>query len=88
MTDHEILITLIVGGVFLILGIIFFLIGRRESDAYYTNVSMKVDVREFMDHLPWRPEPDALRIGGKIAIAVGIVILLVAVAFHFWGLKA
>ncbi len=87
MTYHDLMITIIIGGVFVILGIVSFLIGRSESKTYYTNVSMKIDVREFLDHLPWRPEPDALRIGGKISIAVGIVTLLVALGFYLWGLK-
>jgi len=87
MTFHEIMITTIIGGVFIVLGIISFVIGRRESSSYYANESLKVDVREFLFHFPWRPEPDALRIGGKIAIAVGIVSLLVALGFYLWGLK-
>ena len=87
MTYHELMITLIIGGAFIILGIIAYMIGRREANSYYTNESMKIDVREFLFHFPWRPEPDALRIGGKISIAVGIVTLLVALGFYLIGLK-
>jgi hypothetical protein len=87
MTFREIMITAIIGGVFIILGIIGFVFGRRESQKYYAQESMKVDVREFLYHFPWRPEPDALRVGGKIAIAVGIVSLLVALGFYLWWFK-
>jgi len=87
MTYHELMITIIIGGAFIILGIIAFMIGRREAKSYYANESLKIDVREFLYHFPWRPEPDALRIGGKIAIAVGVVTLLLALGFYLMGLK-
>jgi hypothetical protein len=87
MTYHDITIMFIIAGIFLLLGIIGFIWGRREENDYYTNVSERIDVREFMDHLPWHPEPGALRIGGKISIAVGVVVLLIALGFYLWGIK-
>ena len=87
MSFHDLTIILIVAGVFIILGIIGFIWGKIEEGSYYSNVSRRIDVREFLERLPGRPEPGALRIGGKIAIAVGIVILLVAVGFYLWGVK-
>ncbi len=81
---NDVAITLIIGGVFVFLGIIGFLWSRREETTYYSSVSEHVDVREFVDHLPGRPEPNALRIGGKISIAVGIVLLLVGIGFYIW----
>ena len=87
MSFHDVKIIIIVGGVFIILGIIGFIWGKIEESSYYTNVSRRIDVREFLERLPGRPEPGGLRIGGKIAIAVGIVLLLVALGFYLWGLK-
>lgn len=87
MTYHDLIIMIIIGGIFLILGLIGFLWGRKEEGAWYSTISERIDVREFLDHLPGRPEPDALRIGGKISIAVGIVILLVCLGFYLWGIK-
>ena len=82
--SQDVLITLIIGGVFIVLGIIAFVWGKIEEGAWYTSVSGRTDVREFVDHSPGRPEPNALRIGGKICIALGIVMLHVSLGFYLW----
>jgi hypothetical protein len=87
MTSHDLIIMAVIGGIFIILGIIGLLWGRREENDYYTNVSTKIDVREFLDHVPWHPEPGAIRTGGKICFAVGIVLLLIVLGFYLWGMK-
>jgi nitrogen fixation-related uncharacterized protein len=87
MTYHDLLIMIIIGVIFLILGLIGFLWGSKEEGSWYSVISERIDVREFLERLPGRPEPDALRIGGKICIAVGIVILLVCLGFYLWGMK-
>ena len=87
MSQQELIITVIIGGVFIVLGIIGFLWSRKEEGAYYGSVSERTDVREFIDHTPGRPEPNALRTGGKICIAVGIVVLLVSLGFRLWGME-
>jgi hypothetical protein len=87
MTFRDLIIMIIIGGVFVILGIIGFLWGRKEEGSYYGSVSERIDVREFLDHSPGRPEPNALRTGGKISIAVGFVVLLVSLGFYLWGMK-
>jgi hypothetical protein len=85
MSHQELIIASIIGGSFVILGFIAFLWSRREEGAWYKLVSMKIDVREFLDREPGRVEPNALRTGGKICIAVGIVILLIALGFFIFG---
>jgi hypothetical protein len=85
MTSRDLLILIIIGSVFVLLGIVGFLWGRKEEGSYYGAVSERIDVREFLDHLPGRPEPGSLRIGGLIAIIVGIVLLLIVLGFHLWG---
>jgi|WetSurMetagenome_2_1015567.scaffolds.fasta_scaffold502663_2 hypothetical protein len=87
MTSRDLLILIIIGGVFVLLGIIGFIWGKKEEVDYYNAVSERTDVREFLNHLPWHPEPGALRIGGKIIITVGVVLLLSALGFHLWGMK-
>jgi hypothetical protein len=87
MALHEILIIVIIGGVFVLLGIFGLIWGRKEEGSYYGSVSERIDVREFLDHSPGRPEPNALRTGGKIAIAVGVVLLLIGLGFYLLGLK-
>ncbi len=85
MVSREIIIIVIIGGVFLILGAIGLIWGRREEGTYYGSISEHVDVREFVEHLPGRPEPGALRTGGKICFAVGIVVLLISLGMYLWG---
>ena len=83
--DNSELIIIIIGAAFVILGIISFLWSRKEEGAWYGSVSTKIDVREFLDRNPGRPEPNALRIGGVISVLVGVAVLLVALGFHIWG---
>lgn len=64
------------GGIFTILGIIGILMGRVEEESYYSHIASRFDVREFMEHMPLRPEPGALRIGGRIALTLGILLLI------------
>jgi hypothetical protein len=78
------LVMLIIGGIFIVLGLLALLWGSREESSWWSSISNHFDVREYVDHSPGRYEPDALRIGGKIAIAVGIVLCLIAVGFIFW----
>lgn len=85
MSHRELIITAIIGGSFVILGFIGFLWSRREEGSWYKSVSQKIDVREFLDREPGRQEPNALRTGGKICIAVGIVVLLIALGFFIFG---
>jgi hypothetical protein len=68
----------ILGGVFIFLGIIGFIWSKKEEGAWFSFISERIDVREFLDHSPGRPEPNALRIGGKIAILAGVVLIIVA----------
>jgi hypothetical protein len=81
MSNHDIIVISIIGGVFLLLGLISFLWSRREEGSWYNSVSTKIDVREFIDRNPGHPEPNSLRTGGKIFMAVGLVILLIALGF-------
>ncbi len=68
-----------VGGGFIILGLIGIIWGRHEEKSYFESLAARPDLREFMVHWPERPQPGALRIGGWIAIAVGLIILVVGV---------
>ena len=71
----------ILGGVFILLGIGAMIWGRKEERAYYDALSSSTrpDTREFLDHWPPRPQFGALKIGGYIAIAIGLIMLV-------WGL--
>ncbi|MFC1860027.1 hypothetical protein ACFLYC_00415 [Chloroflexota bacterium] len=73
------------GGVFFLLGIIAFVQGRREEKSYYNALASRHDAREFLEHKPERPEPEALKIGGWIALAIGLLMVVIGGAFLLWG---
>ena len=78
MLQGDWLILLIVGGVFLALGLAAFLWGKREEQNYFNSIATRSDdMREFMEHWPPRPQPVALKIGGWIAITIGVIMLVV-----------
>ena len=83
MPDHFILMAM--GGLFVILGIASIFWGKGEEKTYYNAMSNRADVREFLEHEPERPEPGALKIGGWIAIAIGLLMLVMGGAFWLWG---
>ena len=74
-----------VGGLFIILGVVALLWGRREEKSYYDSIHTRTDVKEFLNHTPDRPEPGALKIGGWIAMAIGLLMLALGGAFLLWG---
>ena len=67
-------ILLIVGAIFIILGIAAMLWGRAEQRGYDSSLSSRRDVREYLEHWPPRVEAKALIIGGWITIVVGVVL--------------
>lgn len=74
-------ILMIVGGLFIVLGIIGIIWGRYEEKKYYEALTARTDVREFVSHWPERPQPGALKVGGRIAIVLGVIMLVVGIIF-------
>ena len=83
MPHEDWFILMVVGGLFILLGLSALFWGRVEEKHYFSSLSTRSDVREYLEHWPQRPEPGALKMGGWIAIAVGAVVLAVGVAFLF-----
>ncbi len=73
------------GVLFILLALAAFLWGKREEKGYYNSISTRPDVKEFLEHEPERPEPGALKIGGWIAIAIGLLMVVMGGAFLLWG---
>ncbi len=71
----------IVGGIFVVLGIASIIWGFREEGGYYDTILARFDVREFLERWPPHPQPGALKVGGCIAIAVGLGLLA---AYVYW----
>ena len=82
MPYHDWLILIGMGGLFIILGLAAIAWGQNEEKNYYNAISTRPDVREFLEHWPPRPQPGALKIGGRIAIAVGVVLIGMGIVFR------
>jgi drug/metabolite transporter (DMT)-like permease len=78
----------IVGAVFIVLGVIGILWGRYEQKKLDEALTTHVDVREFISHWPERPQPEALKIGGWIAFAVGVLMMIIGLAIWYTGLPS
>ena len=83
MPDCLILIGM--GGLFILLGSAAILWGKHEGKSYYDSIATRTDVREYLEHEPECPQPGALKIGGWIAIAVGLIMIAIGGAFLLWG---
>jgi len=82
MADTDLYILMGLGGLFLLIGLGSLLWSRSEKEGYYKGISSRSDVREYMQQTPEIPEPVGLKIGGFIAIIVGLVMLVMC--FAFW----
>ena len=66
------------GGLFVLLGIVFVLWNRRERKGYYNSILLtRRDVKESLIGEPDRPWLHAWQIGGRVSLIVGIVLLII-----------
>ena len=78
MSQGDWYILLIVGGVFVILGIAAVIWGIREEKKIIEELSKMPDLREFsLEHI--EPQPGALKIGGWIASGLGLIMIIVGI---------
>jgi hypothetical protein len=69
----------VLGGFFLLLGVVFLIWNRREKSSYYNSILLtKRDIKESLTQDPDRPWLRAWQIGGRISLIVGIVLLIIA----------
>jgi hypothetical protein len=85
MPQSDIYILLGIGGLFLLLGLAAIFWGKIEEKRYFNNIATRQDSREFLEGWPRRPQFGSLQAGGWIAIAVGILMLIVGGAIGIWG---
>ena len=85
MPERDFLILMGMGGLFVILGIASIFWGRSEEKSYYDAISTRPDAREFLEHEPKVPQPGALKLGGWIAIGIGLLMVVMGGAFWLWG---
>ena len=85
MLQNDAFMLMVIGGIFILLGIALIIWGGKEEKRYYDAMTSRNDAREFLDHWPQRPQLQALKIGGRIAIALGVVMTIMGGAFLLWG---
>ena len=73
------------GGLFVILGLAAIIWGRSEEKGYYDSLTTRPDTREFLEHWPQRPQFGALKIGGWIAIPIGLLMIIIGGVFWLVG---
>ena len=73
------------GGLFLLLGLAAIIWDRIERKRYYDSLAGRHDTREFLEGWPTRPQFGAIKIGGWIAVVVGILMAAMGGAFWLWG---
>jgi len=76
--DYFILVGM--GGFFTLLGLAMLIWGKAEEKGYY-DLATHTDMKEFLEH----PVPSSLKIGGRIAIAVGLFMLAMGGGLWLWG---
>ena len=85
MFQQDWLVLVVMGGLFVLLGLAAIIWDRSEEKSYYDSLTSRRDVREFLEHQPQRPQLGALKIGGWIAIAVGAFMLVMGGALWLWS---
>jgi hypothetical protein len=85
MTQADASSLLLIGGLFIFLGLVAVIWDRVEKRKYLNTISHRVDTREFLDGWPPRPQFGALKTGGWIAVILGIVLLVGGGILHLWG---
>jgi multisubunit Na+/H+ antiporter MnhB subunit len=72
-------VVVIVGAVFAVLGLAGIFWGIHEEKRLFEELAAKPDLREFSLKHVETPQPGALKIGGWIAIAVGIIVIALGI---------
>jgi len=85
MPQNDLIILMIIGGVFILLGMGALFWGKSEEKRYFETISSRQDTREFLEGWPRRPQFGSLQTGGWIAITIGIIMLVVGGYFSIWG---
>ncbi len=85
MLEKQWLVAMILGVVLILLGVGSLFWGRAEERSYFNVIIHRHDVREYLEHIPFRPEPDALKIGGWISISVGLLVIIIGWALRLFG---
>lgn len=84
MPQHDWFVLMGMGGLFILLGLAAIIWGKKEEKSYYNSISTRPDTREFLERWPQRPQFEALKVGGWIAIAIGVLMMVIGGIFRLW----
>ncbi len=85
MSEDSWIILAIAGGVFLLLGIGGLVWGWLEERHLFRQLAAQRDLREFSLKHVETPQPGALKLGGWILLALGVVLLTIGLTFWYLG---
>lgn len=85
MPQSDWLILLIFSGLLILFGLGAVICGKVREKSYYNSTAQRADLREFLERSPERPELGVFKVGGWIAIAIGLVSIIIGGAFRLWG---
>jgi hypothetical protein len=66
----------ILGAFFIVVSTGFLIWGFKESRDLEEGLSQRYDLREFLERTPDSPQPGALKAGGIIGLAIGVIMLV------------
>lgn len=76
---------MIIGAVFLLVGIILLILGNREEKDYCRTVSNQTDVRKYLEYRTDSIQAWGFKVGGIIAVVIGLFLLVMG--FVIWVLR-
>jgi hypothetical protein len=82
---EEFWVLIIIGAVFLLIGIGILILSRREDKEYTDAISSHVDVRRYIEHTSDSHQSFGLKVGGIIAVVIGLILLIMSLIFWLWG---
>ncbi len=78
MQSGDWVILAIIGGVFVVLGLVALFWGRYEEQKIFAHLAEQHDLREFTLKHVESPQPGALKMGGWLGISLGVVLGIAA----------
>ncbi|MBN2240212.1 MAG: hypothetical protein JW712_10600 [Dehalococcoidales bacterium] len=85
MPQTDFIVIMGIGGLFVLLGIGAIIAGKIEEKKYYSSITSRPDAREFVEGWPKRSQFGSMQTGGWIAIAIGVLILVIGGIYKIWG---
>jgi hypothetical protein len=85
MTYPDSLILTVMGVIFLSVGIGIFIKGKINEKREYDTLTSRTDMKEFIEYSPEQSQAGALKLGGRISMIVGLVMLGIVGILRLFG---